>query len=191
MSSRPLYEQPLQDALRIADSGRYTPESQPEVFRFIKDIESRIESYRETAEAIGAKKPVFYRALPRLDSLLPLKKTPFSKKTLIDKEAVIGGNLFTKRPGTASQRFWYHGRYDSRYPDQGEWLFESVDTNGHENVLRILTTGAGIEKLYHGRPVPFTAGEIKTFINATERYEDAILEEYPVDAALQEFKKAA
>lgn len=178
-------EQPLHDALRIADSLRYTPETQPETFQFIKDMEHRIHSYRETAVAAQPKKAFWLQAI-RPFMFVP--KSPYEK--LVEKEGILGGQLFKKQPDALSQRFWYH--------DNGDWFYESVKMmNGQKQAatIRFQTTASSIHKLVEGVEQPFTAGEAEEFAQLPALYEKQILQLYPINATIQaeenELPKAA
>lgn len=168
----PSYESSLHDVLRIADSCQYNPETQPEAFQFIKDIEQRIHQYRDEALKADVKKSIFQRAV------LPYAfgvnvKSPLER--LVDAEGVAGGQLFKANPAepVTSERFWYHGEYRGR----GDWYYERVDTRKVRTVLNFQTTSTTIEKLANGVPVPFAPGEFEQFTQLPALYEQKIRRE--------------
>ncbi len=174
--------QPLLEALRIADAVQYTPEVQPEPFRYLKAIESRIDSYRETAIAVEARRialPVTLRYL--IGGAVGHIKSPLEK--IVDKEAVVGGGIFQRPPQVVSQRFWYQGQHHGK----GEWYYESVDAAKRTTVVHFQTTPTTIEKLVQGAPAAFTQGEAEVIALAPKLYERAVLDQlYPIDAVLQD-----
>lgn len=174
--------QPLLDALRIADALHYTPETQPEAFRYIKEIEARIDSYRETAVAVEARRLTLPATLRYLMSgAVGYTKSPLEK--VIDKEAVVGGGIFQRPPHVVSQRFWYQGQHNGK----GEWYYEAIDTAKQETILHFQTTPTAIEKLVKGASAPFTPGEAEIISLAPTLYERAVLDTlYPIDAVLQD-----
>lgn len=161
-------EHSLHEALRIADSFTYTPELQPEAFQFIKDIEARIQEYRDTAVTLEAKNVPWRRALR---SYVRSPKSPIER--LVEKEAVIGGGLFKKAPTVSHQRFWFHDEHRGK----GDWFFESIDINRQATTLQFQTTSSTIEKLKDGAPVPFSDGELEALMEVPALYEAAIVKD--------------
>lgn len=168
-------ESPLREALNAADAVLYTPETQPEAFQLIKDIEDRTDSYRETALVA---KPKVSPWLKAVKPFVLVPKSPYEK--LVEKEEVIGGGLMKKAENIVSQRFWYH--------DNGDWFYESIDTQKNVTVIRFQTTASSIHKIFNGVEVPFAEGELEQFIELTALYEKEILQLYPIDALIQEDK---
>lgn len=163
------YESSLNEVRRIADSFQYTPETQPEAFQYIKDIESRIRSYRDEAVKAEVKKSFVQRAM-RSYAFGFTPKSPL--ETLIDKEAIAGSTLFKNdtTPGTVvSRRFWYHDEHRGK----GEWYFEEY-TAQKRTVLQFQTTASSIEKLADGVPVPFTADEFEMIAQLPALYEQKV-----------------
>lgn len=155
---------------------QYTPEAQPAVFAFIKDINGRLESYRDTAVAIEEAKR------PWLKSMKSLVLTPKPYRAeLIDRESVIGGRRFQKQDPEHDVRFWEEG---------GEWFFGYSDGKGvtlNDSTIHYEIYDDHIKKSYQGRVVPFANGELEVFTQAVQSYEhDVVHELYPFDEAIQE-----
>ena len=152
-------ESPLDEALRIADTQQYTPETQPEAFAFMKDIEKRIVGYRETAQ------PVKRTGVARYVSRFMPARSPMVTE-LIEQEARLGGTLHSKAPHVVSQRFWYH--------DNNDWFFESVDTQRRTTVIHIETTPTSLHKSHAGQEIRFIPGEAERFTQAAIAYEELV-----------------
>jgi hypothetical protein len=155
------------------------PELQPTPYGFIKAIEGRLDSYRETALAIEDTKRPWLRSMK---SLVLTPKPPLAE--LIEKESIIGGRLFQKQEETHDLRFWCEGR---------EWFFgynSGKDVSIVDTTVHYAVSDDSIEKLYQGRVAPLTPGEHEHFVEAVQKYETAVVHElYPFDEVIQELSK--
>jgi hypothetical protein len=153
-----------------------TPEVQPTQFGFIKDIETRLDSYRETALAIEATKRPWLRSMK---SLVLTPKPPLAE--LIEKESIIGGSLFQKQEPQHELRFWSEGQ---------EWFFgwtNGKDVSITNSTVHYQVSDSHIQKLYQGRVADFAPGEQAHFIQAVTAYEKAVVQQlYPFDQVIQE-----
>lgn len=159
-------ESPLDEALRIADAQQYTPETQPEAFAFIKDIEKRIIEYREAAQPVKKTGVLGYVA-----RFIPARSPGITE--LIEKEARLGGTIHSKAPGVVSQRFWYH--------EANDWFFESVDSQRRTTVIHFETTPTSLYKSHAGQEVRFLEGEPERFTKAVTAYEKLVENLYSSD----------
>ena len=109
-------ESPLQESLRIADELHYTPETQPEAFAIVGQIQNRLAHYRAKTHRPSKSRLFTLQLRP----FVGVKKT--SVEELREREATIGGTLHARASDTVRQRFWYH--------DNNDWFFET--TNGDD-----------------------------------------------------------
>lgn len=158
---------------------QFTPEVQPAPYTFVKDIEARLESYRETAVAIEGTK---HKWLKSVKSIVLTPKPVIAE--LIEKESKIGGRLFQKQEPTHDLRFWEKdGGWYCGYSDGANVKLE-------DSTIHYEFTHDTVEKLYQGRPTPFVPNEKENLIHATQAFEQAVVHElYPLDETLQELKK--
>jgi hypothetical protein len=167
---------PQPEVLPHTEAPQVSPEINVGPFRFIKDIEDRLDSYRFTAiEIEEAKRPW----LKSIKSMVISPKPLLAE--LIDKESKIGGRLLQKQDQTHNLEFWSEGH---------EWFFGWSDGKNKKienTTVHYQVTDSFIQKSYQGRIVPFTPGEETYFINAVQAYENAVRHElYPFDEALVE-----
>jgi len=169
------------------DTQQYTPETHLQPFRFIKEIEDRLDSYRYTAIEIAEAKRPWLRSMK---SLILAPKPLMAE--YIEKESKIGGHLLQKQDTSHELRFWSEGH---------EWFFgwsDGKDVSIVDSAVHYQVTDSYIQKSYQGRIVPFASGEEEYFTNAVQAYEHAVRHElYPFDDALveltakEDFKLAA
>lgn len=180
-------EKPLQEALTIADSFQYSPEKQLEPYRFIKDIEEKIYSYRETALALDAKRKQGFLGA------IGLTRQPLTMTDLIEKEAQIGGEIFGKGKG---YRLWLDHKGSSPYihnNDIGDWYHTRPNTDGiskdPEITLHFESHPTHFWKLYEGKSYALTVAETETICDAIARYEEAIRVIYPFDEEIHNLEQ--
>ena len=155
-------ESPLQESLRIADELHYTPETQPEAFAIVGQIQNRLAHYRAKTHR-PSKNRLF--AL-QLRPFVGVKKT--SVEELREREATIGGTLHARASDTVRQRFWYH--------DNNDWFFETTNSQRQTTVIHIEATPTSLHKRSNGNDVPFQQGEPELFIESAIKYEEKLLE---------------
>jgi len=157
---------------------QYTPETQPATYAFVKNIEARLESYRETAVAIEETK---HKWLKSVKAIVLTPKPVIAE--LIEKESKIGGRLFQKQDPSHDLRFWEKdGGWYCGYSDGGQVKLE-------DSTIHYEFTQETVEKLYQGRPLPFVPYEKENLLHATQAFEHAVVHElYPIDETLQELK---
>lgn len=183
-------EQPLQEALRIADEFQYSPERQPEAYRFIKDIEDRIHSYRRTAIEIDQK-----REPGLIESVFGIRRQKVTLTNLIEQEAHIGGQLFGP-----NDRFWMSHKGTAPHAGHnnlGDWFHvrEHVDANNRktgETTLHFETHPTHLVKLHNGYPIDPVVSELQTLAHAMELYEERVREAlYPLDQEIFDLMREA
>lgn len=179
---------PLNEALRIADAAQYSPETQPAAFGFIKNIEDKIDSYRETALELGiVKKKMWVRAI---EPFVVNTKSPHDQ--LIEKESRIGGTLY---PSIPDARFWLNKRHEEDPAGVRNWLFSYTNPQTKQLEAIVYQTkpgGEAIEKVYAGLPRPLTDEEAKNFVDAVQMYKQRVRHElYLLDDVIEELSDAA
>jgi hypothetical protein len=160
------------------EAARSNPELLKAPFKFVKDLESAVFSFRETA-----------LALQQHDKKM---KTPQLEKfyeTLIEREAFVGGRMYYPEDAKDKDiqiRFWLGVKGASPISDQtADWYFE---TYPHYPQFRKLTHYQTTpQQLYKyqddGRSYPMTIAEIEQFLKSTYHYTYEVLERlYPFDA---------
>jgi len=158
------------------DSKQYTPETQPQAYHFVKEIEDRIDSYRYTAIEIEEAKRPWLRSLK---SLVIAPKPLLSE--FIERESIIGGQLLQKVDAAHDLRLWYATK---------DWFFGWSDGKVVmmvDSAVRYQFTDEQVYKSYQGRPIPFTEGEEARLLSVIPSYEAAVRHIlYPFDDALIE-----
>jgi hypothetical protein len=161
-----------------------TPEKIQAPFQFVKDIEVLVDSFRDTGEAIEQAKgrEVKVIGLPIVINR-PARKSEVIRKDFIDKERVIGGNLFAEKD---KYYFWYGGKDKSAKaePDTAGWYMEEIAPQKSTSnvVTHIETHPHHIKKFNHdGQRVPMTISDLEVFIPATYNYVREIMDIYPFD----------
>ncbi len=178
--TEPTYETQQAEAFSAhIDAQHYTPETQPGMYHFVKEIETRLESYRETAVAIEENKHKWLRAVK---SLVTTPKPIVSE--LIESESKIGGMLFQRQYPHHDIRFWEKdGGWFCGYSDGAKVKLE-------DSTIHYEFSEYAIQKMYQGRTIPFVPGEETNLLNAVREFEHAVVHElYPFEEALQELKK--
>lgn len=182
-------EQPLQNALRIADSLQYSPEKQSEAYRFIKDTADRIHSYRDAAlEADKNRKKGLLNAFG-------LVRQDLTIVDLIEAESRVGGKMFGH-----GHRFWLEHKGSSKHIEKNEvddWYHTQpiVLQNGKigEIAIHFESRPGQFIKLIDGKPYPLTVAELETICKAIPLYEEQILAQlehwYMVDAELHDLQE--
>jgi hypothetical protein len=155
-------EGPLQEALHIADTVRYTPESQPAPFQFLKQIEQDRYTAREATLELNRKKSSSGLSFG-LGRRVTLEK-------LMRQESELGGTIFGKEKGFL---FWLdHKNTSNAQQNQiGDWyLAQPQFINGKKslNVTHYLTTPYTIEKRFAGASYPVSIKETQDFLRAVD-----------------------
>jgi hypothetical protein len=180
LTSAPTYEtQQTETFSAQLDAQRYTPETQPGMYHFVKEIEARLESYRETAVAIEESKHKWLRSMKSL-IITPKPILP----ELIESESKIGGMLFQRQHPSHDIRFWEKdGGWFCGYSDGANVKLE-------DSTIHYEFSDTNIEKMYRAKTVPFVPGEESNLLKAVKEFEHAVVHElYPFDDALLELKK--
>lgn len=180
-------EQPLQAALRIADSFQYSAENQPEAYRALKDIGDRVHSYRRTALGIelNREKTVF-------ENIIGFKRQRISEDALVNQEWKIGGEPFGpgntfglehealgKNEQDAAFSNWYHTRE----------IYDSFGRLSEKSVLRFMVSPREVIKMYNGLRSSLTVQELETLTRAIELYEERVREAlYPLDQEIYDLR---
>lgn len=174
-----LYEEIEQRVVQSA------PEHQPQApFQFVKDIETLVESFRETAEGIEQRngREVKMKMLP-ISFVRPARKHDEIRKDLIEIERRLGGTLFAE---SGKYRFWLGDKGNSaiKTEDIADWYIEEVTAGptGIGAVTHIETHPQYIKKFNHeGHLVPMTISDLEVFIPAVYHYVYAIMDAYPFE----------
>lgn len=184
-------EQQINEAQRVAEVFQRTPENKPEMFRFIKERERRIFSYREAAlEADKNRNKGILNALGWMRSDLTMTR-------LTDMESKIGGRIYDKiYQRRLGFKIWLHDKYlDGPLEEREEinhWFFvqpQVVNGRYQDLTIHYETQSTGITKWVNGIPYPLKLDEIETFSRLTELYEDEVRQElYPLDESIHEFE---
>ncbi len=166
------------------DAIQQTPEHiQPAPYQGIKNIESKISSYRESALLLEKKRKGWLSGLV----FSPANNT---LGDLIEKESNIGGKLFGK-----GNKFWLDAKSNSTvfHNDVADWYHSRVNPANPKRpiVLRFQTTPNSIHKLYDGREYAPTIQDLEILTKAIEAYAEAVLPLYPIDQALHDFEHEA
>lgn len=170
------HETPLREALLIADSVRYTPETQPEAYRFLNDAANRIDSYIDAAlENDRNRKRSIRESLP----WIPRKELTENDIIDITSELVYG-------EGTG-MRFWKGNKQEHQpglrnganeevahwYFQQQTWLTNSKPSS---IVLHFENRPTNIVKWFKSIPYNPTMGELENLCKTVERYEEKVRE---------------
>ena len=174
-----LYEEIEQSILQS------TPEHQPQApFQFVKDIETLVESFRETAEGIEQRngREVKMKLLP-VSFVRPARKHEEIRKDLIETERRLGGTLFAE---SGKYHFWLgdKGSAANRNEDVADWYIEEIipGPSGVGVVTHIETHPQYIKKFDHnGHLAPMTISDLEVFIPAVYHYVYAIIDAYPFE----------
>ncbi len=174
-------ESPLNEALRIADSFQYSPEKQPAPYEALKQLEARIDSYIDTALALGGpKKSLWLRAI---EPLSLNTKSPVDQ--LIETTWRLGGEAFAVKDA----RFGLYKRHENDSPEKRDWYVSYPAQDGSKELIsiRYQTTPYSIHKLWAGVEYPFKDDEEARFLKAAAFADNRIRHELsPVDEAIAE-----
>lgn len=183
-------ESPLQAALRIADSYQYTPETQPEVYRFLFDAVDRIRAQRKEAiENDRNRKKTIRESLPWVTR---------EDLTLDDVTNMTSEVAHGKGSG---MRFWLANQHEfnpSMRADSDEevahWFFEQqvwlANAKPSSIVLHYETRPTSLLKWYNGVPYPLNLEETENFCKTVLHYEKQSCEVLsPLDNRIQEFEE--
>lgn len=161
-----------------------TPERLRAPFQFVKDIETLVDSFRDTAEAIEQThgREVKVKYLP-VSFVRPPRKREDIRRQLIDTERAIGGQLFAEKN---KYYFWYGEKGESaiKTKDVADWYIEEIvpENPGSGVVTHIETHPQYIKKFNHaGHRVPVTLSDLEVFIPAAYHYVHAIMDVYPFE----------
>lgn len=160
-----------------------TPERETGPYWGIKEIESRINSYREAALATQRPPKKWLGGLVLMPSHQP------TVASLVEKESEVGGSLFG--PG---HKFWLDVESTKGFAEGvSDWYHMQPNPNDPKNpiVLRFQTTANSIHKLYNGIEYAPTVQDLEIFVQAVEAYSRAILPLYPLDYAIEELSNEA
>lgn len=177
-------EGPLQDALRIADTFQYTPETQPAAFQFLKDIEhSRYTAREATLE------------LSRKNSKSGLSfglKRRMSMDRFMKQESELGGNVFGKDKGYL---FWLDHKNTGHTAENqvGDWYFAEpipqATTKQALKTIHYISRPEAIEKRFDGATYAMSIKETQDFIKAVYAYIERTRTLYPVDDVLSDLQQ--
>lgn len=183
-------ESPLQAALRIADSYQYTPEKQPEVYRFLLESAQRVHVQRfEAIEADRARKKTIRESLP------------WATRDTLSLDDVTNLTSEVAHGAGSGKRFWLANRHDFPSTNQGQdkeevehWLFEQKAwlANGRPAsiVLHYEVRPSALVKWHNGVPYPPNLEETETFCKTALHYEKQSCEVLsPLDNRIHEFQE--
>ncbi len=176
------YASSFDEAHHFRYISRSTPDVRQSPFDFIKKIEDRVDSYRDTALELAVLKK---RSWNRMVGPLAVSSRPALDR-LVDQESHIGGQRAFK--DIAGARFWLDKRPERTEGEARDWCFSYPDPlTGELVVLRYQTTSQSIYKLYKGIEYPMTIEEIQNFSRAVAVSVQAIREElYLLDDAIED-----
>lgn len=177
-----LSESPLLDAMSIADSYQYTPESQPEAFRLFINDATHIDGHRDTAlEAVVARnKGIFnsfgrWREQPTVEDLIEKERS----LTYSDASFWLGSRHDIGTDGREQQgeevAHWYYHKY-----------VRNADGSVGETAIHYETRPATMFKWVLGVPYPVDIDEIERFGQTVRHYKAKVTELHsPLDANLE------
>ncbi len=181
-------ERPLFNALNIADSYQYTPESQPEAFRFIIDIAEHIHERREDGLEAMAK-----RNKGILNSFGRWRENP-TVDTLVQSEhkLVYGDASFWLGP---KHEIGQDGR-EQQGDEVAHWYYHKYVKNNDgsmgEVAIHYETRPTVLFKWVTGRPYELDLEETERFCQVIRHYKDKVTELHsPLDANLEALQEEA
>jgi len=157
--------------------------SSPEIirgpFQFTKDIETLVDSIRNTAEAIEQKngRNVGMKYLP-ITFVRPARSHAEIFKEQLDKERALTSDLFAEKN---KYSFWYGGMAHTPQatPNIASWFVEELASG---RITRIQTHPDYIQMFNHeGRLVPMALSDLEIFVPLIRHYVQTILPAYPFD----------
>ncbi len=179
---------PLMEAMSISDAYRYTPENQPEAYRFIQDIAEHIHERREDGlEAMaGRNKGIF-------NSFGLWREDPTVEKLIESEHRLVYGDA----------SFWLGPKHeigqDSREHQGDEvahWYYHKYVTNDDGSIGEIAihyeTRPTVLFKWVTGRPYPLDLEETGRFCQVIRHYKEKVTELHsPLDANLEMLQEEA
>jgi len=168
---------------QVEKSATNNPEQLRAPFQFVKNIETLVDSFRDTAEEIERThgREITFKLLP-ISFVRPARKREDIRRELVDAERVIGGQLFAEKN---KYYFWYGEKGDSaiRTKDVADWYIEEINPGQPgSSITHIETHPQYIKKFNHyGQRVPVTLSDLEIFIPAVYYYIHAIMDVYPFE----------
>ncbi len=176
--SAEIYQQIEQSTIKSS------PERIQAPFQFTKDIETLIDSIRETAEAIEQKKgnEVRFRHIP-ITFIRPARPHAEIFKEQLDNERSLTTELFAEKN---KYSVWYGGKAHTPQatPNLASWFIEErvPGKPGAGRITRIQTHPNYIQMFNHeGQLMPMTISDLEVFVPLVRHYVDTVLPAYPFD----------
>ncbi len=173
---------PLMEAMSISDTYRYTPENQPEAYRFIYDIAEHIHERRQDGlEAMSSRNKGIF------NSFGLWRENPTVEKMIESEHRLVYDNA----------SFWLGPKHDigqDAREQQGDevahWYYHQYVTNGDgttgEVAIHYETRPTVLFKWVMGRPYPLDLEETGRFCQVVRHYKTKVTELHsPVDANLE------
>jgi len=174
--SAELYAQIEKSALQNSPERRRGP------FKFIEQIATLVDSFRDTAVAIEQQKGREVR-VPLLPIVihLPARHPKLIHKDLIEQERVRGGRIFK-----GGYFFWLGDKADSPIATKEVHDWFLAPTDGYSiNEAEIIHIESSPDHLLKfnaaGQPLPMTIQDIERFVPAAYHYAQEVLEIYPFE----------
>lgn len=171
--SAELYKQAEQSVINAS------PERIRSPFQFTKDIETLVDSIRNTEEAIEQKngRVIGGKYVP-ITFVRPARSHADIFKAQLDKERSLTTDLFAEKN---KYSFWYGGTAHAPQatPDIASWFIEELSTG---RITRIQTHPDCIQMFNHdGKLVPMVLSDLEIFVPLIQHYVKTILPAYPFD----------